>query len=70
VKIAWAAKAYWGYPLRWMKQCREVLTITPEFTDDTETYAAVVDGKLVRFTNSSGRGANCGWNISGFSPSR
>jgi hypothetical protein len=41
-EIAFAAKRHWGYPDRWIQSWREVLTLTPEFIDRHETYAAVV----------------------------
>ena len=47
--IAWAAKAYWGYPAHWMEQWRELLTITPQFIAANETFAAVADGQLIGF---------------------
>jgi GNAT superfamily N-acetyltransferase len=47
--IAWAAKAHWGYPARWMEQWRELLTITPEFIAANQTFSALIDQQLGGF---------------------
>lgn len=47
--IAWAAKAHWGYPPRWMEQWRDQLTITPEFIVKNETFAAAIDSLIIGF---------------------
>jgi GNAT superfamily N-acetyltransferase len=47
--IAWAAKAYWGYPAHWMEQWRGQLTITPEFIAANETFAATITGQIIAF---------------------
>lgn len=47
--IAWAAKAHWGYPARWLETWRQQLTITPEFIATNETFAAVQGGKTIAF---------------------
>ena len=47
--IAHAAKAHWGYPVQWMKQWREQLTITPEFITAHETFVAEVDREILGF---------------------
>jgi GNAT superfamily N-acetyltransferase len=47
--IAWAAKAFWGYPSHWMEQWRKQLTIIPDFIAQNETFAAVIDGQIVAF---------------------
>ena len=47
--IAYAAKRHWGYPERWMERWREGLTISPEFVEGNEVYAALVEGEPVGF---------------------
>lgn len=47
--IAFAAKQHWGYPQRWMDRWRDILTVTPEFIANHETFSAVVDGGVVGF---------------------
>jgi GNAT superfamily N-acetyltransferase len=48
-EIAFAAKRHWGYPDRWMESWRDLLTIKPEFIASHETYAAIIDRRLVGF---------------------
>ena len=48
-KIAKTAKAYWGYPAAWLEEWRDLLTITPQFVEANETFAAVVKGEIVAF---------------------
>ena len=48
-EVAFAAKRHWGYPERWMERWRDLLTIRPEFIASHETYAAMVDGRIVGF---------------------
>ncbi len=47
--LARAAKAHWGYPMSWLEQWRDQLTITPEFVAAEDTYAAEVEGQIVGF---------------------
>ena len=47
--IAFAAKAHWGYPERWLEQWRDQLTITPEFIAANETFVAVTDERALGF---------------------
>lgn len=54
--IAYAAKRHWGYPKRWMERWREGLTITPEFVEENEVYAALVEGEPVGFYALVGQG--------------
>lgn len=54
--IAYAAKLHWGYPKRWMERWREGLTITPEFVEENEVYAALVEGEPVGFYALVGQG--------------
>jgi GNAT superfamily N-acetyltransferase len=55
-RIAFAAKAYWGYPERWMERWREGLTISPEFVEWHEVYVAIVDGEPAGFYALVGEG--------------
>lgn len=48
-RIALAAKAYWGYPERWMEIWRPQLTFTPEYFEESESWMATVEGKPVGF---------------------
>ena len=54
--IAYAAKRHWGYPERWMERWREGLTISPEFVEGNEVYAALVEGEPVGFYALVGEG--------------
>lgn len=47
--IAWAAKAHWGYPPHWLEQWRELLTITPNFIAQNETFLALMDRQPIGF---------------------
>lgn len=47
--IAWAAKAFWGYPSHWMEHWREQLTIRPDFIAENETFAAIISRQSVAF---------------------
>jgi len=46
-QIAFAAKHYWGYPERWIQLWAPILTITPEFIEQYETYVAFLDDEPV-----------------------
>ena len=48
-RIAFAAKAHWGYPERWMERWREGLTIAPGFVAGNEVYAAVAEEEPAGF---------------------
>ena len=48
-QIAFAAKRHWGYPDVWVQLWSPVLTITPEFIDQFETYVAWEDEKPAGF---------------------
>lgn len=39
-QIAFAAKRHWGYPERWIQIWSPILSITPEFIEQIETYVA------------------------------
>jgi ribosomal protein S18 acetylase RimI-like enzyme len=47
--IALAAKAYWGYPERWMEIWKPQLTFVPEYFDRNENWAAIIDETLIGF---------------------
>jgi GNAT superfamily N-acetyltransferase len=47
--IAFAAKRHWGYPEKWIESWRDALTIPPGFIANHETYAAILDGRMVGF---------------------
>jgi GNAT superfamily N-acetyltransferase len=48
-EIALTAKRHWGYPERWIESWRDAFTIDSQFIVSHETYAAVVEGRLVGF---------------------
>ncbi len=48
-QIAFAAKRHWGYPERWIEIWSPILTISPEFIEQHDTYSAQKDGKPVGF---------------------
>jgi ribosomal protein S18 acetylase RimI-like enzyme len=39
-QIAFSAKAYWGYPERWMEIWKPQFTFTPEYFAENESWAA------------------------------
>ncbi len=47
--IAFAAKRHWGYPEKWIESWRDLLSVGPEFIANHETYAAIIDGRVVGF---------------------
>jgi ribosomal protein S18 acetylase RimI-like enzyme len=48
-EIAHAAKRHWGYPERWIKAWRDILTMRPEFIAANIAYCAIEDGRAVGF---------------------
>ncbi len=48
-EIAFAAKRHWGYPESWIESWREDLTITSEFIERHEVYAAIEHDALAGF---------------------
>ena len=48
-QIAFAAKRHWGYPEHWIQLWAPILTITPEFIEQYETYVAFLEDELVGF---------------------
>jgi GNAT superfamily N-acetyltransferase len=55
-RIAFAAKAHWGYPERWMERWRDDLTITPEFIRRNEVHVAIAEGEQAGFYALVGKG--------------
>ena len=55
-RIAFAAKAHWGYPEQWMERWRDALTITPEFIRQNEVHVATVEGEPAGFNALVGEG--------------
>ncbi|MFN0109799.1 MAG: GNAT family N-acetyltransferase [Blastocatellia bacterium] len=48
-EIAFAAKRHWDYPESWIEAWREDLTITSDFIERQNVYAANVADKLIGF---------------------
>jgi len=48
-RIAYSAKAYWGYPDRWMEIWKPELDFTPEYFLIKESWVAEIGHKLVAF---------------------
>jgi GNAT superfamily N-acetyltransferase len=48
-KIAFAAKSHWGYPERWIQLWSSMLTVSPEFIKQKDTYVALKDEKAIGF---------------------
>jgi ribosomal protein S18 acetylase RimI-like enzyme len=48
-KIAFSAKAYWGYPKRWLEIWKPQLTFHPEDFEEKEGWVAVDDEKPFGF---------------------
>ena len=48
-RIAYAAKAHWGYPAAWMEEWRDAFTFTREYFETNESWAAELDDKPVAF---------------------
>ncbi|MEP0804181.1 MAG: GNAT family N-acetyltransferase [Chloroflexota bacterium] len=47
--IAISAKRYWGYPERWIEIWRPQLTFSPQYFEENESWAAVMNGAPVAF---------------------
>ena len=45
-RVAYEAKASWGYPVEWMAAWREELTITPEYVTNHEVFVADTGGSI------------------------
>jgi ribosomal protein S18 acetylase RimI-like enzyme len=50
-KIAFGAKAYWGYPERWMEIWRPQLTFSPQDFEGNESWVIETNGQPVAFCN-------------------
>lgn len=48
-RIAFSAKAHWGYPKHWMEMWRSQFTFGPEYFEKNEGWAAVLDDFPVAF---------------------
>ena len=48
-KIALSAKSHWGYPERWMEIWTPLLTFSPEYFAEHESWAAVINNRPVAF---------------------
>ncbi|RIK30518.1 MAG: GNAT family N-acetyltransferase [Anaerolineae bacterium] len=48
-RIAFSAKAHWGYPKRWMEIWSPQLTFTPEYFQENESWVAEIDGDPIAF---------------------
>ena len=48
-QIALSAKDQWGYPERWMEIWMPQLTFSPEYFEENESWAAVLDNKPIAF---------------------
>ncbi len=48
-RIAFAAKAHWGYPVRWLELWKPELTFRPEYFVENESWVAGVNGDPVAF---------------------
>jgi GNAT superfamily N-acetyltransferase len=59
-QIAFAAKAYWGYPARWMQIWKPQLTFSPDYFKANEGWVAEKDRFPVAFYTLEER-ENNGW---------
>lgn len=57
-RIALAAKAYWGYPERWMEIWKPQLTFSPEYFDFNENWTAIIDETSIGFYTLEERNGN------------
>jgi GNAT superfamily N-acetyltransferase len=48
-QIAFAAKAHWGYPERWLKIWKAQLTFSPEYFEENESWVAEAKGTPIAF---------------------
>ena len=48
-QIAFAAKAYWGYPKRWMEIWKPQLTFSSEYFEKNESWVSETDGTPIAF---------------------
>lgn len=57
-QIALAAKAYWGYPQRWLEIWKPELTFDPEYFINHEGWAAIIDNTPIGFYTLEERKGN------------
>lgn len=57
-QIALDAKAYWGYPERWMELWRPQLTFTAKYFEENESWVAEINGDSVAFYTLLEKGGN------------
>jgi GNAT superfamily N-acetyltransferase len=48
-EIAFSAKRHWGYPERWIRRWKRILTLTPAYIRAHPTYAARAGARIVGF---------------------
>ena len=48
-QIAFAAKSHWGYPEHWIEIWSPILTVSPEFIEESDTYVALKDDNVIGF---------------------
>jgi len=58
-QIALSAKAHWGYPEHWMEIWTPELTLSPEYFEENESWAAVYDATVIAFYTLEERNGNC-----------
>jgi ribosomal protein S18 acetylase RimI-like enzyme len=56
--IAFAAKAHWGYPRRWMDMWKPQLTFSPHYFEEYESWVAVEDARPIGFYTLEERNSN------------
>jgi ribosomal protein S18 acetylase RimI-like enzyme len=56
--IAFSAKAYWGYPERWMEIWKPQLTFSPEYFEENQSWVAVEGEKPIGFYTLQGKNGN------------
>jgi GNAT superfamily N-acetyltransferase len=59
-KIAFSAKAHWGYPDRWMEIWKPQLTLTPKYFVENESWTAEHDNQPISFYTLEEKDGN-GW---------
>ena len=57
-QIAFSAKAYWGYPKRWLEIWKPQLTLSPEYLEENENWVTVDDDKPIGFYTLQEKGSN------------
>ena len=57
-QIAFAAKAHWGYPKRWMEIWKPQLTFSPKYFEENESWVSETDGIPIAFYTLQVRDGN------------